>query len=208
MEVCPRSCSLLLWNHHILVFCRTLGAADDSVVASLLLICMIKICQQIAPEGVSEGGRACSSEAWVTPAGALGQTSSSHDWGFSWPGALRWVCHCAAATGWRTQQCLAWPRHSTWSPQRAGLQECHNQSLTLQCPLSCSWRALELLSFNILLLAHLELNFNLRTWQTEQFAKSCITQGWSESLTAKSCSSVCHSCLLSHWDTGFLQLWF
>lgn len=57
--------------------------------------------------------------AWLTP--ALGQTSSSPDWGFSWTGAVGWVCHCAAATGWRAQQCLAWPRHSMWSPQRAVL---------------------------------------------------------------------------------------
>ncbi|XP_075280512.1 E3 ubiquitin-protein ligase RNF170 [Opisthocomus hoazin] len=33
--------------------CRTLGTADDMVVVSLLLICMINICQQIASNGVN-----------------------------------------------------------------------------------------------------------------------------------------------------------
>ncbi|XP_063200947.1 E3 ubiquitin-protein ligase RNF170-like isoform X2 [Chroicocephalus ridibundus] len=33
--------------------CRTLGTADDMAVVSLLLICMINICQQIASNGVN-----------------------------------------------------------------------------------------------------------------------------------------------------------
>ncbi|XP_071606120.1 E3 ubiquitin-protein ligase RNF170-like isoform X4 [Heliangelus exortis] len=33
--------------------CRTLGTADDMVVVSLLLICMLNICQQIASNGVN-----------------------------------------------------------------------------------------------------------------------------------------------------------
>ncbi|XP_010016678.1 PREDICTED: E3 ubiquitin-protein ligase RNF170-like, partial [Nestor notabilis] len=41
--------------------CRTLGTADDMVVVSLLLICMINICQQIAPNGVNMARSAAQS---------------------------------------------------------------------------------------------------------------------------------------------------
>ncbi|XP_065529298.1 E3 ubiquitin-protein ligase RNF170-like isoform X1 [Lathamus discolor] len=41
--------------------CRTLGTADDMVVVSLLLICTINICQQIAPNGVSMARSAAQS---------------------------------------------------------------------------------------------------------------------------------------------------
>lgn len=41
--------------------CRTLGTADDMVVVSLLLICTINICQQIAPNGVSTARSATQS---------------------------------------------------------------------------------------------------------------------------------------------------
>lgn len=125
MKFFPNTCSLLLWNHYILVFsmwvkpgplCRTLGAADDTVVASLLLTFMIKICQQIAPEGVRMAGSAAQGSDWPQ-LGPLPMTEASLGMG-------QWnVCHCAAATGWRTQQCLAWPRHSICSPQRAVVQK-------------------------------------------------------------------------------------
>ncbi|KAM6079202.1 LOW QUALITY PROTEIN: E3 ubiquitin-protein ligase RNF170-like [Theristicus caerulescens] len=41
--------------------CRTLGTADDMVVVSLLLICMINICQQIASNGVNMARSAAQS---------------------------------------------------------------------------------------------------------------------------------------------------
>ncbi|XP_051481718.1 E3 ubiquitin-protein ligase RNF170-like [Apus apus] len=41
--------------------CRTLGTADDMVVVSLLLICMINICQQIASTGVNAARSAAPS---------------------------------------------------------------------------------------------------------------------------------------------------
>lgn len=49
--------------------CRTLGTADDMVVVSLLLICMINICQQIASNGVNMARSAAQSmlsESWAT----------------------------------------------------------------------------------------------------------------------------------------------
>lgn len=49
--------------------CRTLGTADDMVVVSLLLICMINICQQIASNGVNMARSAAQSmlsESWLT----------------------------------------------------------------------------------------------------------------------------------------------
>lgn len=48
--------------------CRTLGTADDMVVVSLLLICMINICQQIASNGVNMARSAAQSmlsESWL-----------------------------------------------------------------------------------------------------------------------------------------------
>ncbi|XP_065594196.1 E3 ubiquitin-protein ligase RNF170-like [Cyrtonyx montezumae] len=41
--------------------CRTLGTADDMVVVSLLLICVINICQQIASNGVNMARSAAQS---------------------------------------------------------------------------------------------------------------------------------------------------
>ncbi|KAM6262172.1 E3 ubiquitin-protein ligase RNF170-like [Porphyrio hochstetteri] len=41
--------------------CRTLGTADDMAVVSLLLICMINICQQIASNGVNMARSAAQS---------------------------------------------------------------------------------------------------------------------------------------------------
>lgn len=49
--------------------CRTLGTADDMAVVSLLLICMINICQQIASNGANiarSAAQSMLSESWLT----------------------------------------------------------------------------------------------------------------------------------------------
>lgn len=49
--------------------CRTLGTADDMVVVSLFLICMINTCQQIASNGANMARPAAQSmlsESWLT----------------------------------------------------------------------------------------------------------------------------------------------
>lgn len=104
----PKSCSFLLWNHHILVFsmwvkpgplCRTLRAADDSVVASLLLICMIKICQQIAPGGVKVAGSAAEDWPQLGPLAKLPQAMTEASLGQG-----QWsVFVTVLLTAWRTQ---------------------------------------------------------------------------------------------------------
>lgn len=88
--------------------CRTLGTADDMAVVSLLLICMINICQQIASNGVNMARSAApsvQSESWLTQTG-IPRSNFTERWQASLiRGSVWWICRSAADKGWsRTQQ--------------------------------------------------------------------------------------------------------
>lgn len=118
---------------------------------------LIKICHQIAPEG--EDGRVCSlGPDWPQPLAKLPEALTEASLGLGqWDGFVTVLLPQADGLS------SAWHGQGTqWGALRGQFYKnasSHNQSLTLQCPSTCSWRVLELLSFNILLLGSIWIKF-------------------------------------------------